>query len=264
MLMMQYSSGLSRFEVRKAQLINQPTTQVAEIRIANRPTLLLATGLVAVAAGFGGMVPAVLLAMALLLLVSSFKVLVHRWLQVMDNGSQPVMVIREGLMRQCTVADLVVGDRLYLGAGAIVPVDVQSTVGCQANGLTAFLVRLFGIQLPAELVMAGSRLTADAQVQVAAIGNDRLVLKQLLPILNSDLAMTVHIGARLVELLNGAIAGVGQHVASVTADRKFVASTQDLIQADQATQMTLVDNNRQAAKETAFRYNQDPVSWAGR
>ena len=262
MLMMQYSSGLSRFEVRKAQLVSQPTTRMTKIRVATRPILLFVAGIVAIVAGVSGVVPALGLAGALVLLMSSLIGLSHRWLRQMANGNQQVMVVRDGLMRQCAVAELVVGDTLYLGAGTVVPVDVQADrrLAVTPDGFTAALMRVFAVQTPTNVILAGARIATDAQVQVLAIGSSRFVFKQLLPLFADEVTTSVRFGAQVGERLRSGLVHVQQRLADLSLLQMLAPASATLLQADQATQMTLVGNNRQAAKENAFRYNQDPVS----
>lgn len=259
MLKMQNSSGLTRFEVRKAQLANRPAPRIAKFHLAILPTLLLGAGIVAVSAGAAGVLAASLIALFLVLAVGGAHIGIHRWAQALDNGDQAVMVIREGLMRQATVADLVVGDTVLLAPGATAPVDLTAIDGRVVNKTTARLARLLHVAVPADMTVAGSTVLAATQAQVVAIGADRWALRVVLACLTEEATASHHLGLRLVQLLHGWLAAAtpapsARHVRPIDNDNN------DLLQASTATRMTLVGNIRQAAQEAAFRYNQDPVS----
>lgn len=263
MLMMQRNSGLTRLEVRQARLQLDRDTRIQKLHLGLRPVLIAGCGLMLGLLGAHvAWLAIALIAVAFLLVAGILATTGHAWLQRFDNADTPVLMIREGLIRQGSVEDLVPGDTLVVSAGSVLPVDVTGIDTALPKFLAVVLAALGLDQVGA---IAGSVAVVDGHAIVTAVGNQRLVLATALP----ALAATPEAGVKcLVQLLVAVchqaiattchmVAFSGQQVA-----RRGHAAAMRLTAALVATRMTLIGNVRHAASESAFRYNQDPVSWA--
>ncbi|MFD1484278.1 hypothetical protein ACFQ5J_03410 [Lacticaseibacillus baoqingensis] len=263
-MLMQVNSGLTRYEVQKAKLALPEALPMKKPHLAIAPALLVALGGACLLDASAGMQAAVVVLMVLGSLLVGAHLCVQRVLSRFDNDRTEVLVIREGLIRPRLVRDLVPGDTLWLAAGSIVPVDVALPADqAVLKGPLAWLLRGLHIALPHDQVIAGSQILSETQTTVLATGAKRFAL--------------VHLGAALttnpgIGCLSGVIALItackfqlrvgqarfGLHLTQITqlVTRQVVAWI-DTFNAH----MTLVGHLQHHAKQVAFQYNQDPVSW---
>lgn len=259
MLKMQQYSGLSRVEVRKAKL-TLPQNTPAQFALAWAPINALMFGLSVVIALLGH----VALAAGVLLIGLSLATIAnvslrHFFNQFVQNDAK-VLVVRDGLARLELVSDLVPGDRLIGQAGMVLPVDVRTDQVVSTPTLLAGLMRLVALTPASDLAIAGTVLTTDAAVTVVAVGQARFCLSALLPALmqRPTVAFIAGLQAGLPRLF-APLATVVAHFAA--AHTPVDPQTRvDVIDHPES----LVGNTRHAATLTAFRYNQDPVSWQSR
>ncbi len=262
MLLMQRNSGLTRLEVNKARLAMNQDVRIQKLHLTLRPACALLLGIAALLVAFQVSLLTVLgFSVAAAALVWGASRQLHAWLAQYDNADTSVLVIREGLVRQGTVADLVPGDTIVLAAGTVLPVDVTGIAAALPKPLA---MTLNAFHLVPACAIAGSRVTAAGQAQVVAVGTQRFVLKALVPAMATrpqrSMMVALMIAAAMVKrAFKLGVGRVSLHLARTvrelgdTIRRQFVAAF--------PLHMTLVGNAKHTAKETAFRYNQDPVSW---
>ncbi|WP_125707097.1 hypothetical protein [Lacticaseibacillus porcinae] len=259
MLKMQQYGGLSRVEVRKAKMSLRQAPQ-AKFSLAWTPVLALTVGLSVVAALLGHDV----MAMSLLIVMAGLAVIANLSLRHFFNqfasNDDKVLVVRDGLARLEPVAALVPGDQLIGQAGMVLPVDVWTDQAVDMPKLLKGLLNLVGVTPDADLAIAGSALTTDQTVTVAAVGASRFCLDTLLPALMSRPTIAVIAGLQVgLRVLFAPIAFVVAHIASHRTPVDPQTQNDNDFDSD-----TLVGHVRHAATLSAFQYNQDPVSWTSR
>lgn len=273
-MLMQVSSGLTRYQVKKATQHLQHDNALASPVFQLRPLLLLVAGCslllvvmqdwaIAVVSG------ALLVSMSLLAHRS-----LRRWFAQFSAHDQVVLVVRGGLTRLVRVDQLVVGDTLFLQAGQLLPVDVTLTAGLWATPSKplAMLLRLTGVAKDDTVGFAGSVIDRDGLATVTALGCDRFIASVAAPALaerqSLSLAPVLRLlfwgaVARTVQLIGQLPHAVSVHVHQMLSNVQAKIDQRQLIKMLSAllARMSLVGYVRHQAKEAAFRYNQEPVSW---
>lgn len=273
-MLMQVSSGLTRYQVKKATQHLQHDNALASPVFQLRPLLLLVAGCSLLLVALQDWSIAMLVGVFLV----SISVLAHRalqgWFAQFSTRDQVVLVVRDGLTRRVRVDQLVVGDTLFLQAGQLLPVDVTLTVGLWATPSKplALLLHLTGVA-PAETVgLAGSVIDRDGLATVTALGCDRFIASIAAPALaerqSLSLAPVLRLllwgaVARTVQLIGQLPRTVSVHVQQMLSNVQAKFAQRQLIKIMSAllARMSLVGYVRHQAKEAAFRYNQEPVSW---
>ncbi|WP_125703174.1 hypothetical protein [Lacticaseibacillus daqingensis] len=267
-MLMQERSGLTGIQVKQKQFAQVNGVGVLAPALQLKPLLILATGLGLVA---DALFDAAWIGIALAVLITVTGGLSQwrfaRWL-AQFNAHQTVLVVREGLLRATDVTDLVAGDLVQVQAGTLLPVDVLTPVAAQPTGWLRVVLALTGQQVPTGIALAGSRLLADARVEVLAVADNRFIAQGC-----DALMMTGDTGvlAGLTDGVKTLIAAVARQAqVTVRMHRNQVLIAQPALAARMQAQVLmrvgdtrapLVRSERHDAKEAAFRYNQDPVSW---
>ncbi|WP_225047343.1 hypothetical protein [Lacticaseibacillus kribbianus] len=264
-MLMQVQSGLTRFEVKQQQVFKR-TSAVVRPAFALRPIILLGLGLGVV---LGDWTTSGMVGFALVALITAATLLGHaafrRWLARLDAPRQ-VLVVRDGLARAVDAAELVAGDIVQVQAGTVLPADVAGTVAAKPSAWLRLIALATG--MTAGTIAAGSRFTAAGQVQVVAVGADRLVVRQVAGDATAGAAFTLvgwlaQAALGLAAQVRLALHQFGQGQAALACRpvaRAIDARLHTILGALNAL-ATLVGTSGHDAKEAAFRYNQDPVSW---
>lgn len=259
MLKMQQYSGLSRVEVRKAKMALHQSPQ-AKFSLAWTPVLVMTLGASVVTVLLGHTGLAVMFLVMVLGLAMGANLSLRHFFTQFDQQDAKVLVIRDGLSRLEPVSALVPGDQLVGQAGMVLPVDVWTDDAVAMPKLLKGLLSIVGLNPAGDLAIAGSVLTTDATVTVAAVGASRFCLDALLPALMSR--PTIAIMAGLQAGLRALFAPMTLVVAHLSSNRTPVdPQTQNEMNFDSDS---LVGHIRHAATLSAFQYNQDPVSWTSR
>lgn len=260
MLKMQQYSGLSRIEVRKAKMALRQTPQ-AKFALAWIPLLGVVLGFGSVLTVLGHMGLAALLVIVGLSLAIMANFSLQRFFKQFDQADRKVLVIRDGLARLEAVSALVPGDRLVGQAGMVLPVDVYSDQAVAMPHMLKGLLSMLALTPADDLAIAGSVLVEDTTVTVAAVGTSRFCLAVVWPALMQRpmVSFKAGLGAALKALFAtlGLSRWHGTHALMPAAEAHEVTTTFE-------NSISLVGNIRHAAKLSAFRYNQEPVSWLSR
>ncbi len=152
------NSGLTQTEVRRARLEQTATPLVAHAWKVLLPVVLLTSGVSVLA----GLVWGIIAFVGMMLVGGFFAYMIGRQVfllaKKLDNGAEQATVVRSGLTRTVTVDELVPGDTVVLRAGRMAPVDVQ---------------------VDGEVILAGAQMNTDVTAAVVAIGNDRVLARNL-------------------------------------------------------------------------------------
>lgn len=184
---------------------------------------------------------------------------------------QPVLVVRDGLVRQVRAQDLVVGDVLMLTAGEKLPVDVALAPGASVTlprDLAGLLI-LLNRRVPTGVGIAGAVMATDTQATVTAVLNDGLLdhgLKQLAgqSVTTTPTSLVTSAVAGL-KLVLQQICRIFRLAVSVTSlemlkNKQIDRDEQIRVEIAFAHHATLVGAMKHHSKTSDFRHNQDPVS----
>lgn len=265
MLMQEYS-GLSTTQVNKMHFNLRASAAPLRSVFPVRPIVLLSTslGLLSDALfdrAWIGLMVAALLIIGAYALHAGFC----RWLAAF-NHDRTVLVVRDGLIRGTTLAGLVAGDLVKVPAGTLLAADVETDAAAVPSTWLKVILKLTGKQMPAGIALAGSRLQADTQARVIAVGNDRFIAHMAADLfaVKSELPLR----ALIVLLTTGLISLIGR-VKHALGSAKLAGQVSMKVKHLRPAALRLprtlkigagVLSDVAADKETAFRYNQDPVT----
>ena len=260
------TSGLTRYQVQKIRRAT-PTTPLRLPVLQVLPVGMLVVGVSFWLAASHDWALAFAFALVVMSVLGVAKLTIAQHLTRLRNPAQPVLVVREGLSRYVAASELVVGDVIQTHVGQVLPVDAALATGVTVvpTRWLAALVWLTGRKPAAGCAMAGSRVQQAGQVTVLAIGAAcapqaaaDAVAVGTAPTAVPGVAAALAAVAKLGHFLKG-VPSLVTHVVR-RLGRAEQAQLAALIRRYQAT-LSLVGETRHAAKEAAFRYNQDPVSW---
>lgn len=234
------NSGLSQTEVRRLRAMR--STEPMVTRAWNVLLPLVATVLAA------GVLAELVLGIYAIVVVSILGGMLVAWamlrlraaVAVVNDQHERVQVVREGLIRRVSVADLVAGDALVLGSGAIAPVDVR---------------------VNQHVIGAGETVTDDVVAIVVAVGTDRKLAQEMNV---TSKAFTIEDLLDVVRAL-AAIRPAGVILpriqyfadAALTSAARVLIATMMKVSKLAGTMAHMVSRER----AIAFRHNQGPVSW---
>lgn len=207
------------------------------------------------------------LALTALLVIGGYAVHAAfcRWLTNF-NGNRQVLVVRDGLVRGTTLAGLVAGDIVKIPAGTLLATDVATTASATPSRWLQVILKLTGKTMPQGVALAGSRVNEDVQAKVLAVGDERYIAKMANDIfaVKSELPLAMIAKAILASIKCAVIRlsralGASKLIRQVEIKVKQVHDDLALIP-QVAGRASLVKSDVSAVKETAFRYNQDPVT----
>ena len=271
-MLMMVSSGLTRYEAQKAQkttTIRQETISKTNLFLPLLMTLAGVSSLILVMSHSW-------LLTALVAILASLTVMVIAYLakaitRHQGQPQQPVLVVRDGLVRQVRAQDLVVGDVLMLTAGEKLPVDVALAPGASVTlprDLAGLLI-LLNRRVPTGVGIAGAVMATDTQATVTAVLNDGLLdhgLKQLagqsVTTTPTSLVTSAVAGMKLVLQQICRIFRLAVSVASLEMlkNKQIDRDEQIRVEIAFAHHATLVGAMKHHSKTSDFRHNQDPVS----
>ncbi|WP_179395300.1 hypothetical protein [Lacticaseibacillus absianus] len=267
--MMQVRSGLTGIQVKQKQFTQRHAARILAPAFQLQPVLLLGAGL-----GFlsDAWFNAAWLGFALATLIFGASMAVHaafkRWL-MQFNAPQSVLVVRDGLLRAIDAQALVAGDLVQVRAGQLLPVDVLTDAATVTTSWLRVVLALTGRQVPTGVALAGSRVLHDARVEVLAIADNRFIATDAQTLFAAPVLTRPTLAAGLGMLRAAALTWFSQVQTQVLRQhtaRPLLATALVPVRRLIATPTTqvrraLVAPMRHSAKEAAFRYNQDPVSW---
>lgn len=271
-MLMMVSSGLSRYEAQKAQQTVTPRPNTI-----NKASLFLP--LLIMTAGVSGLISVItrnwLLTVVIGVLLSMMMAVIVYLLTAatrhQGDPKQTVLVVREGLVRQVSANDLVVGDVLMLTTGEKLPVDVALALDAHVSlpSDLAGLLALIGRQVPAGVGIAGAVMATDVQATVTAVLRDGLVDHAFAQLNGktenhapASLVTSAAVGFVLALKQIFRVSGIAVSLlASELLRSKQVNRAQQVrLHADLAQHATLVGAMKHHSKTSDFRHNQDPVS----
>ena len=266
-MLMMVSSGLSRYEAQKAQQTVTPRPNTI-----NKASLFLP--LLIMTAGVSGLISVItrnwLLTVVIGVLLSMMMAVIVYLLTAatrhQGDPKQTVLVVREGLVRQVSANDLVVGDVLMLTTGEKLPVDVALAPDAHVSlpSDLAGLLALIGRQVPAGVGIAGAVMAT-----VTAVLRDGLVDHAFAQLNGktenhapASLVTSAAVGFVLALKQIFRVSGIAVSLlASELLRSKQVNRAQQVrLHADLAQHATLVGAMKHHSKTSDFRHNQDPVS----
>ncbi|MFD1432573.1 hypothetical protein [Lacticaseibacillus yichunensis] len=268
-MLMQVQSGLTRYQVQKAKYDLRQANTAITLQQQRRSILMMGLGAGLVCMGlFDQPLVALALVMMILIGMGAAHVAFTRWFEGLKQEDRTVLVVRDGLLRAITVQELVVGDVLQITAGDVLPVDGLGDMAVRRNVWLKLLTMVDG---NATVLPAGAIALADGQLQVSATGCDVFAAQMADALLGTTDNRRVFGKAlgHLILVFAGRTLNAGVQAVSIGLKRIQLQVTRNTNVKGAMTalaafmaNMTLVGHTRHQLKEAAFRYNQDPVSWA--
>jgi len=264
--MLKLTSGLSRYEIQKARQAQAARQVDASLRFRQLPILLLGLGLSFVTFGeFDQWLLAGLVLMTATVAGLAIHLFLHHYLVQMQQATKTVTVVRSGLLFVVPVSEVVAGDVVVLHPGEVVAVDL---VGEQAQFQLAPVLAWL-LQGRFQTIIPAGAVVKEATTAVVAAHNQRaadqvvrhLNAQPVLPtrhdMLDAFIALVAFSQAAMVSF----ILTIAPRVTKVA--QQFVIEQQRFLKVLSAflNRMSLVGHVRHHDSESAFRYNQDPVSW---
>ncbi|KRM72539.1 hypothetical protein [Lacticaseibacillus brantae] len=264
--MLKITSGLTRLEIQKARLTQVPQTFDGALRFRLLPILLLGLGgsLVTIGEFDQWVVAGLIMVLAAIVGLGAHLALVHYLTQLQDREAN-VSVIRDGLAFIVPVGELVAGDLVVVHAGERTAIDLLADR--QKFVVAPVLNWLLGHKAQT-VVPAGAIAVENLTATVA--GHNGRVADQVVQDFNAQAPMPQ--AATLMNTVTAVIAGLRMAAVTQVAgvlprlgdmSKQILREQQGLLKVLSGffNRMSLVGQVRHHVSESAFRYNQDPVSW---
>ncbi|KRO18346.1 hypothetical protein [Lacticaseibacillus saniviri] len=256
-MLMYTRSGLNRFEVQKAKQLRGPVHTPSKFQVRQLPLGLLALGMSLLMFGELHQVLTIIVGIAMsLIVVAAGYYRLHQWQAALHVApKQRVAVIREGLMRVVTVAELVAHDQLVLYAGDQLPVAVMADSA-------AFTIP-FGVHKGSHNVVAAGAIANESMTVEIADADAVMAARNATfnpwqgSLVESLIFQVVGLVADLVALLQVSTRQIAVRINRFTQP---IQTFTIAVLAQFLNQMTLIGHIRHHDREAAFRYNQTPVS----